>query len=278
MSVQINHGDNKTAQTPIGGSPVRKFHLLAGSSETTLYHNRTDPGRALTNLDSVGIKEFIYYPQCSRTEQVIAPQDYHMFILTKPNSLYNIILIRHSFLREADLTIPYTPFPPVVHRLTESWAITHRLSMFYQEAKSDYPGKTILLHDLAQIITALLLRSIAKPAAIPPAKRKTKDIGLALDYIHNYYYTAITLEDLARRVNYSQYHFIRIFKKETGRSPFEYLTDFRLEKAREFLSTTKLSIIEISLQCGFQNSSHFANVFKLHTGISPSKYRQGTSS
>lgn len=87
----------------------------------------------------------------------------------------------------------------------------------------------------------------------------------------------MTLEEISKQVNYSQYHFIRIFKKETGFSPFEYLTNCRLDKARELLAKTPFTITEICLQCGFQNSSHFATVFKKHTGMSPSEYRQKSS-
>lgn len=266
-------GDANSAQSLVNPNRTRQLHLLPNSGETA-YRNLPHDWDRPANLDTVGIKDFIFCPQCINTKQVIAPPNYHMFVLTKPNSLINIVLIRHGYIREIDNTFSHVPSPDKPHRIPETWVISNRLAMFYQEAKTDCPGRNILLSDLAHIITTQLLRGISKPLVIQPNKRKSKDIGPAIEYINNHYHTQITLKELALQVNYSQYHFIRIFQKETGKSPFEYLTAIRLEKAREFLSTTSLSITEICLQCGFQNSSHFANFFKQHTGMSPSEYRQ----
>ena len=271
-------GDTNVAQLLVGVSPLRQLHRISASNEAAQPYCILPQGWKLpTSLEAVGIKDFIFCPQCINTKEIPSPPNYHMFVLIKPNSLNGIVLIRHDYIQELDRSFSHAPSADNPYRLYETRTIRNRLAMFYQEAKTDYPGRNILLHDLAQIITTLLLRGISKPVVIQTIKRTFKDIGLAIDYINNNYYKKITLKELALQVNYSQYHFIRIFQKETGKTPFEYLTDIRVAKAREFLITTNLSITEICLQCGFQNSSLFANFFKLNTGMSPSEFRQSSS-
>lgn len=267
--------DRNSTQFIVGASPLRQLHRLPNRTETvppacTLPQDCELPAA----LDAAGTKELIFCPQCINTRQITVPTNYHMFILIKSNSLNSIVFIQHDFLQEIDRSFSPAPSADNPYFLYETRIIGNRLAMFYQEAKTDYPGRDILLSDLARIITALLLRGVSRPVVLKADKRKSKGIEPALNYINNNYHKKITLKELALQVNYSQYHFIRLFQREIGKTPFEYLTDIRAEKAREFLSTTSLSVTEICLQCGFQNSSHFANFFKLRTGMSPSEFRQ----
>ncbi len=263
MAVKCEKATPTTGLT--GVSPIRQLHVLSGNTPPLMFPD-----------DPVAISDFIYCPRCSRHEQLVPPHNYYMFILTKPNFPINIVMIRNTLIKKIEPNFFFTHPTTKAHQIMETWDISNRLNMFYQEAKFDYPGRDKLLQDLADIITTLLLQGIPKPVPVQPKKRLCKDISLAVEYIHTNYNIQMTLDDIARQVNYSQYHFIRIFKKETGLSPFEYLTKYRLDKARELLSDSPLSITEICLQCGFQNSSHFATVFKRNTGLSPSAYRQNS--
>ena len=266
--------DRNSTQFLVGVSPLRQLHRLPNSTETVHpARNLPQDWESPATLDTVGTKDLIFCPQCSNTRQIAVPANYHMFILIKPNSLNSIVLIQHEYLQEIDRSFSHAPSADNTHLLYETRIISNRLAMFYQEAKTDYPGREILLNDLARIITILLLRGVSRPVVLQTDKRKSKGIQPAIDHINNNYHKKITLNELALKVNYSQFHFIRLFQKEIGKTPFEYLTDIRVEKAMEFLSTTSLSITEICLQCGFQNSSHFANFFKLHPGMSPSEFR-----
>ena len=273
MVVNIT-GDN-LAQFRVGVSPLRQLHRLSNNSEAAQPYRNLPQGWELpVNLDTVVTKDIIFCPRCINTKQVIAPPNFHKFVLTKPNSLNSIVLIQHDFILKLDRSFSHAPSADKSHHLYETKIISDRLAIFYQEANTDYPGRDILLHDLALIITTQLLKGISKPMVLQAHKQKYKDIVLAIDYMNQNYHKKISLKELALQVNYSQYHFIRLFQKETGKTTFQYLTDIRVEKAREFLSTTNLSITEICLQCGFQNSSHFANFFKVQTGMRPREYRQ----
>ena len=82
------------------------------------------------------------------------------------------------------------------------------------------------------------------------------------------------LARLAREAEMSEFHFSRMFKRTTGRSPSQYFIGLKLERARSLLRETGKSVIEIGLEVGYTNPSHFAQVFRRETGVSPGAYRR----
>ncbi len=85
------------------------------------------------------------------------------------------------------------------------------------------------------------------------------------------------LDDLVAQSGYSKYHYCRLFKQQTGRSPWQYITERKLERARELLLATQLSVKEVACQLGFNTPDYFSRLFARHTGVTPSEYR-GTRS
>jgi len=80
------------------------------------------------------------------------------------------------------------------------------------------------------------------------------------------------MADIAKMDRYS---FIRSFKAQIGKTPYEFLLDLKIEKAKKMLASKDYSITEISMICDFSSHSHFTTTFKKKTGISPSEYRKG---
>lgn len=77
---------------------------------------------------------------------------------------------------------------------------------------------------------------------------------------------------------YSQDHFRRCFKYETGVTPLEYLTALRLNRAKKLLCATPYqSVDSIAAGCGFADVFYFSRVFKKHSGVSPREYRKSHS-
>jgi len=93
-------------------------------------------------------------------------------------------------------------------------------------------------------------------------------------YISENYNASITLDDAAKLANMSPTYFSRKFKKVTGFGFKEYLCKIRLKQAENLLLQTKNSITEIALQCGFNDSNYFGDVFKKARGMSPHQYRK----
>ncbi|MCA1556685.1 MAG: helix-turn-helix domain-containing protein [Acidobacteria bacterium] len=86
--------------------------------------------------------------------------------------------------------------------------------------------------------------------------------------------TRLTLNDMARSVDLTSFHFCHLFKAETGHSPVRYLKAMRLERARELLETTSLSVKEIRASVGLNDESHFARDFRTLYGLTPQKHRE----
>lgn len=83
----------------------------------------------------------------------------------------------------------------------------------------------------------------------------------AIDYIHNNYQNAITLQDMADHTHVSREHLCRVFKEVAESSPVVYLNRYRVLQSAYLLRDTCKSISEISSQCGFNNSSYFNKLF-----------------
>ena len=69
-------------------------------------------------------------------------------------------------------------------------------------------------------------------------------------------------------------YFCRYFKKATGKTPTEYINEVRVEKAAEYLYRTDRKIIDIALECGYDNIGYFIKRFKEEKGMLPSEYRK----
>ena len=94
-----------------------------------------------------------------------------------------------------------------------------------------------------------------------------------LDYIANSLEENISLSQLAAIAGMSPHYFSELFKQSTGRTPHNYVVRERIERAKQRLRDPKCSIVEAGLDAGFQNSSHFARIFRRLEGITPSRFR-----
>jgi AraC family transcriptional regulator len=88
----------------------------------------------------------------------------------------------------------------------------------------------------------------------------------------------ITLEELADECELSRSHFARAFRKTTGRPPHRWLVERRIERAKEMLLKSDLSLAEIALLCGFSDQSHFSKVFAGALGAPPGEWRRSRRS
>ena len=94
-----------------------------------------------------------------------------------------------------------------------------------------------------------------------------------LDYIGDNLADDLTLSELAAVAGMSPHYFADLFRRSTGYAPHQYVLLQRIERAKQALSDTRCSVLEVGLDAGFQNSSHFARVFRRFVGTSPSQFR-----
>lgn len=93
------------------------------------------------------------------------------------------------------------------------------------------------------------------------------------DYVIAHLNQNISLSQMGGIVNLSQYHFCRLFKQSTGITPHQYLTQCRINRAKQLLSKTKLTITEIAFEIGFNNHSSFTRLFRKYVGVTPKSFR-----
>ena len=98
-------------------------------------------------------------------------------------------------------------------------------------------------------------------------------IKKALEYIEENYSKDISLDDISKELNLSTYYFSKLFKEEKGENFVEYLTERRVEKAKELMKDPSRSIKEISSECGYSDPNYFSRIFKKNTGMTPTEYK-----
>jgi len=86
--------------------------------------------------------------------------------------------------------------------------------------------------------------------------------------------TGINVEDLAKKINMSYSWFRKVFKDYTGFAPAQYIQVLKINKGKELLSSTSLSVKEIAFKTGFENPEYFFTVFRKKTGMTALQYRQ----
>lgn len=101
----------------------------------------------------------------------------------------------------------------------------------------------------------------------------TDKLKTVLQFIQEHYQQTITVREMADLCHFSEYHFMRFFKRHMNMTCIEYLNQYRLETAAQQLLRTELPITSIALETGFNNISYFNRSFRKKFGITPKQYR-----
>ncbi len=98
-------------------------------------------------------------------------------------------------------------------------------------------------------------------------------VKTAINYIETNYFHNFNATNLANMLSISRTHFSTTFTKRTGKSPYTYILDTRINHAIDYLLTTDMSITEIAYSVGFSSIERFSECFKAKTSLSPKEYR-----
>ncbi len=102
----------------------------------------------------------------------------------------------------------------------------------------------------------------------------TRPIRIAKQYIQANFSAPITLEEVSNVVGFNASYFSALFKKESGMNFVDYLLEMRMNKAKELLRETNLSVAAVCREVGYSDLKHFTKSFKKYTGISPNEFRK----
>lgn len=126
-----------------------------------------------------------------------------------------------------------------------------------------------------QIVIQLLRDSLPKRLLNKRIKFTDNDyIDQSIKYMNDYYNSNISITEICSSIFISPCHFQRIFKKHMDQTPYNYLMELRVRKAKEKLLEDSIYIEEIARLCGFVSTAHFCSVFKRMEGVSPAVYRK----
>ncbi|MBU9743399.1 AraC family transcriptional regulator [Lachnospiraceae bacterium ASD3451] len=118
-----------------------------------------------------------------------------------------------------------------------------------------------------------LTQSAKSSRLVKSSKMSDYYIKEAINYIEQNFQNDITIEDIAAVCGINRSYFGKIFRNAVGRSPQEFLMNYRMVKATELLKLTSLSIADISSAVGYENQLHFSRAFKTIYGVSPKEWR-----
>ncbi len=102
----------------------------------------------------------------------------------------------------------------------------------------------------------------------------SKEVGRTIQYLQSHYQGNCSISDIAQTLQVSPNYLSTLFRKETKFTFTEYLTQIKMEKAKELLKNTALKSYEIAELTGFSDDSYFSRTFKNHTGVRPNEFRK----
>jgi AraC family transcriptional regulator len=166
--------------------------------------------------------------------------------------------------------------PMLVPRFGFEDRVLHALAgALLEEHRTGGLGGSLFSGSVADTVALRLLRehcSVAcepRPVALAPARlRRVREL------VDDRLGSPLTVEDMAEAAGLSRAHFTRCFHASTGCTPYGYVRERRVARARELLQSSRLSIAEVAVMTGFHSQSHLGRVFRGATGMTPGEYRR----
>lgn len=154
--------------------------------------------------------------------------------------------------------------------------LVKRIMAIRNSHRTAFDSPLLLEQQLAGVLNWLLLRGkkeLKNAAALPALRHSSREeiyrrLLVALDFLHSHYADALSLDQLAAAACMSKFHFLRMFSAAFRKTPHEYLSDIRMQKARELLCSG-YPAGETALMTGFGDQSSFSRAFRKHFGTTP---------
>lgn len=165
--------------------------------------------------------------------------------------------------------LPFTDAEPI-HHTKNPEALRDSLRNLFLSRGLEPQDEAAMLGYLYLFMAALMQETREKkPRTTSSASQYVLN---AIKYIQFNYSHDISIDDVAKSVGVSRSHLYRVFMSNVGKSPIDYLTEYRINEACNLLRTSNLSIAEVAISVGFFDQFYFSRVFKKAMGLPPSKY------
>lgn len=191
-------------------------------------------------------------------------------LLSLEPAFFNRIALETVDLQNIDITPHFFTPDPLIQQIGLA---------LKSELESDGMGTRVYIESLANTLCIHLLKRYGADQENIPQYTHGKGLSRlklqqAMEYIHDNLDKDLSLAEISAVVSMSMYHFSRLFKQSTGFAPHQYVINCRIEKAKILLTRSEKTIDQIYQLVGFQNQSHFTNVFRKLMGTTPKVYRE----
>ena len=199
------------------------------------------------------------------------PEVLHVYL--PPHSFLSLINENETNFRAQDLRYQSRVTNPAVLRLT---------SEVVRELNEETSAGGLKMDALAVELIGALARDHAeaaagRPVALARGILDRRRLDRVLEYVEANLEADISIGDLASAACFSLFHFVRAFHLAMGRPPHAYLSERRLDRAKQLLAYSDTSLVDISLICRFSGQANFTRAFTRAMGTSPGRYRRAVA-
>ncbi len=157
----------------------------------------------------------------------------------------------------------------------EHLAIREGGMQYHFLSRQDYLPSLLALNSFDEIQQWFVNKISAACRDVVQSKEKqsSSSVERAKAYIAEKFNKDISLDDVSKEVDISPYYFSKLFKEETGENFIEYLTAVRINKAKQLIAGSDMSMKEICTEVGYSDPNYFSRIFKKNVGVTPTEYK-----
>lgn len=159
--------------------------------------------------------------------------------------------------------------PELRHLIARDRILSKRLKNIF--IKMETPSGRLEMESALLETVAHLVSQYGTPNGMVGVGNEPRAVSLAKEFLSENLDKKVSLEDVAKAVGLSRYHFLRVFKRATGLPPHAFRTQQRIRRARN-LMRRGVPFADVALETGFSDQSHFTNKFRQFTGATPRQY------
>lgn len=180
-----------------------------------------------------------------------------------------------TFPRFLDQTIPFFPaFRSCYQQISRIFSKNNETLVTGEQILTDNVIAQLQIKaGILQLIGILMEAGLMRQSPGSESQKITA-IKTVLSYITEHYQETLYVQDLASQINMNEQYFCRFFKRSIGKTPIDYINDYRLNKVIRLLEIGDAPVTEVCLECGFNNMGNFQRLFKRKTGTTPLQYRK----
>lgn len=157
--------------------------------------------------------------------------------------------------------------------------VTQVMLAISQEARDEGINGKLYVDALSQTLASRILQLQSSSQFDEEAEEGSSsgfDLETVVDYINAYLIEDLSVGELSKLVDMNPYAFSRAFKQATGTSPYQFVLNKRIERAKSLLKDPTVSIADVAYHVGFSSQSHMTTVFSKNIGVTPKVYRESS--